>query len=116
MSEMPAWLVTIGGGMAALATGAFGWFAGSKRRNASEAAEVAQQGVIRTEAEAERDVIELLRAELHSAREDFKKLRSEFDAERRRRWQLEDHIAQLERLMRAQGMDVPQLVPQEAAT
>ena len=92
-----------------------GWLTGRRTNNAARDAEVARHEVDRTESHGERDVVQLLRDELKTARTEFQKLRSDFEVERKRRWQLEDHIAQLERLMRAQGMDVPQLLPQDAA-
>jgi uncharacterized protein HemX len=104
-------LGTIGAGLAALATGAAGWFAGRRTRNAAEDAEVAEHGVATAAARGDIEVIRRLTERVTAAEDEIRKLHHELAAERRHRWHVENHMQTLDRALRDAGIQPPVYVP-----
>lgn len=91
--------------------GAGAWFAGRRKNKAAEAVEVARLGVEETEARAENTVYKRLIERITRLEDSVRTLNHELDAERRQRRHVENHVGQLERMMRAAGLNPPELKP-----
>lgn len=103
-------LGTLGAGLAALITGAAGWFAGRRKRNAAEDAEVAEHGVAAAAARGDIEVIRRLTERVTAAEDEIRKLHHELAAERRHRWHVENHMQTLDRALRDAGIQPPAYV------
>lgn len=105
----PTLLQLVGVGLLNVIVGAGTWFAARRKNNAAESAEVARLEVDRVGANAETDVIQLLRDELQATRKEVSSIRAALDDERKRRWKVEEHVMTLERIMRSAGLNPPAL-------
>lgn len=93
--------------LGALGAGALYWFERRKTRNAADQAQIAQHGAARAESEAEAGIYVRLLQRVTALEADVLRLNQEIDAERRLRRQVENHVAQLEAVMRRAGIEPP---------
>lgn len=87
-------LAAVGTAIAAVITGAAGWWAGRGKRKVED-----------ERAQAESDLYETLRAELAAMRKDVETLRADLDAARAHNKLLDNYVWYLVRLLREKGVE-----------
>lgn len=87
------------------------WFAGRRRNNAAEGAEVAAFGAVQAEANADAGIYNRLLDRVTALEAANLRFNQELDAERRLRRMVENHVSKLERMMISAGITPPMFDP-----